>query len=108
MADNHNVNARISSANRQAADEFNYKAHAQDGICIVTNTNAAPTAQYYAFVVLADAVIASITYVDSTKQTGSAITSVTSFPAGFYIPIPGLFTTITLTSGQIMLLKKNN
>ena len=108
MADNHNVNARISSANRVAADEFQYKAHAQDGICFVTNTSAAPTAQYYAFVVLADAVVASITYVDSSKQTGNAITTVTAFPAGMYISIPGLFTTLTLTSGQVMLLKKNN
>jgi hypothetical protein len=108
MKDNHNPNSRLTSVNRNAADEFNYKAHAQDGVCIVTNTSAAPAAQYYAFVVIADAVVSSISYIDSSKQTGNAITTVTTFPAGFYMSIPGLFTTLTLTSGQVLLLKKNN
>lgn len=105
MANNHNTNARITSVNRRAADEFQYKAHAEDGICFVTGTSAAPTSLYYGFIVIADAVIASITYVDSSKQTGDAITAVTSFPAGWYQSIPGLFTTLTLTSGQVELLK---
>jgi hypothetical protein len=107
-ANNHNVNARLTSVNRNAADEFNYKAHAQDGICILTDTDPAPVAQYYGIKVLAEAVVASITYVDSSKQTGDAITTVTALPVGMYIPIPGLFTTLTLTSGEVLLLKKNN
>jgi len=105
---NNNVNARLTSVNRNAADEFNYKAQAQDGICFVTDTDAAPVAQYYGFIVLAEAAITSITYIDSGKQTGDAITTVTAFPAGMYVSIPGLFTTLTLASGEVMLLKKSN
>ena len=104
MADNHNVNARFTSTNRRAASELFYKAHAEDGVHFLTDTNAAPTADYYGFLVLADAVVASITYIDSTKQTGD-ITSVTTFSTGSYISIPGGFSTITLTSGELMLLK---
>lgn len=104
MANNHNVNARVTSINRRAATEFLYKAHAEDGIHFLTDTNAAPSGYYYGFLVLAEAVVASITYVDPNKQTGD-ITSVTAFPTGSYISIPGGFSTITLTSGELMLVK---
>lgn len=105
MADNHNVNARITSVNRRAVDEFQYKAHSEDGVVFVVNTNAAPTSYYYGFLVLADAVIDSITHVDSSKN--GDVTTVTSFSAGLYISQPGGFTTLTLTSGEVMLLKYN-
>ncbi len=59
MANNHNPNARITSVNRRAADEWNYKAHAEDGICILTEggTTTAPEDYYYGFIVMSDAVI---------------------------------------------------
>ena len=43
MKDNHNVNARFTSTNRRAASELFYKAHAEDGVHFLTDTNAAPT-----------------------------------------------------------------
>jgi hypothetical protein len=103
MANNHNVNTRITSTNRRAADEFQYKAHAEDGVYFLVDTNAAPTSSYYGFYVLADAVVSAITHIDSTKN--GDITIVTSIPAGAYISQPGGFSTITLTSGEVMLLK---
>lgn len=105
MANNHNVNARITSTNRRAADEFQYKAHAEDGICIVTNTDPAPEGYYYGFIVVSDAVLSSITLIDSSKVTGGALTDVTTFYTGFYQVVPGGFTTLTLTSGEVELLK---
>lgn len=103
MANNHNVNARISSVNRKAGDEFQYKSFAEDGVHFLTDTNAAPSGYYYGFLVLADAVVASITHVDSSKN--SDVTSVTSFLAGTFISQPGGFTTMTLTSGEVMLVR---
>lgn len=103
MADNHNVNARITSTNRRAADEFQYKAHSEDGVVFVVDTNAAPAGQYYGFVVIADAVIAAITHMDATKN--GDVTTVTTFPSGYYCSQPGGFTTLTLSSGQVQLLK---
>ena len=103
MANNHNPNTRLTSVNRRAADEFEYKTHANDGVIFLTDTSAAPTGNYYGFVVLADAVVSSITHTDSSKN-GDA-TTVTTFPAGVYVSQPGGFTTLTLSSGEIMLLK---
>ena len=100
---NNNVNARITSVNRRAGDEFQYKNHSEDGVVFVTDTSAAASSYYYGFIVLADAVVASITHVDSSKN--GDVTTVTSIPAGIYISQPGGFTTLTLTSGEIMLLK---
>lgn len=103
---NHNVNARITSVNRRAGDEFQYKSFAEDGVHFLTDTNAAPTGAYYGFLVLTDAVISSITYIDPNKQSGD-ITDVSSFATGMFISIPGGFSTITLTSGELQLLKYN-
>ena len=100
------TNSRLTSVNREAADEFNYKGHASDGVYFVTDTSAAPTAKYYGFVVIEDAVVNTITHVNVNKQKGT-ITGIT-FPAGMYVPLPGLITTLTLTSGKVMLLKKDN
>jgi len=107
MRNNHNVNARISSVNRKAGDEFQYKSFAEDGVHFLTGTSAAPSGHYYGFYVLADAVVSGITYLDESKNS-SDITGVTSFPAGVFIPIGGGFSTITLTSGEVMLLKFNS
>ena len=103
MKDNHNVNARMTSVNRRAANDLNYKGFAEDGVHFLVDTNPAPSGFYYGFLVLADAVVASITSIDSVKN--GDVTSVTSIPAGTFISQPGGFTTITLTSGEIMLVK---
>ena len=104
MANNHNPNTRLTSVNRRAADEFQYKAHAEDGICIVTDTNPAPEGYYYGFIVMSDAVLSSITLIDSSKITGGDLTDITTFYTGFYQSVPGGFTTLTLTSGEVELL----
>lgn len=97
------VNSSIKSSTRSAGDDLQYKQHAQDGVHFLVSTNAAPTGYYYGFVVIADAVVASITHINSAKN--GDVTTVTSFPAGMYVSQPGGFSTITLTSGEIMLLK---
>ena len=101
------INAKIGSVNRTSSDELNYKSHSEDGVHFLTDANPAPTGNYYGFYVIADTVVASITYIDSSKQTGD-LTAVTSFLAGAYITLPGLFSTITLTSGEIQLFKKSH
>jgi hypothetical protein len=103
MANNHNVNARITSVNRRAAVEFQHKAHAEDGVYFVVDTTAAPIGRYYGFVVIDDAVVSSITHIDATKN--GDVTTVTLFPTGFYCTQPGGFTTLTLSSGAVQLVK---
>jgi len=95
---------KIGSANRSAADNLQYKAHAEDGYHILTDTSAAPEGNYYAFLVVEEAVIASITEPSLSKISGD-ITLVT-YPAGWYNPV--LFTTLTLSSGVVHLLKYVN
>ena len=97
---NHKVDARITSINRKAANEWFHKAHAEDGVHFLTDTNAAPTGKYKGFVVIADATIASITYDPTFNATGD-ITAI-NFYSGYY---PIRFSTITLTSGSLMLIK---
>jgi hypothetical protein len=72
------------------------------GSVIVTNTNAAPTSEYFAVQVVAAAVISSVTFSPNTDVTGSW-TSFTSIPAGTILY--GRFKTLTLTSGQVVLYK---
>ena len=107
MANNHNVNARITSINRKATDEANYKAHSEDGVHFLSGTSAAPDGKYYGFLNTGDStVIDSITYIDSTKQSGD-ITAITMVQGGYY-PVPGGFSTITLSGGDMILLKKSH
>ncbi len=104
MADNHNVNAQISSIGRGASKELNSKMHSEDGIHFHSGVQAAPTDVYYGFINTgADTVITTITYIDGTKQSGT-ITGMTLFQ-GLYVSIPGLFSTITIASGNMILLK---
>lgn len=104
MADNHNVNAQISSIKREASKEFNAKMHSEDGIHFLAGTDPAPNEVYYGFINTgSDTAIANITYINSSKQTG-LITDI-SLPQGIYVSIPGLFSTITLLSGNMILLK---
>lgn len=109
---NNNMNTRITSVNRKAADEFQHKAHAEDGIHLLSDTAAAPSANYYGFIVTSsDVVISSITYnpgVEGLYVTGDTDFSAMILPQGLYVPIKGGFSTLTLGSGSVILLKHIN
>ena len=79
------------------------KSFSEGGVHFLSGTNAAPTSIYYGFLVITETVIASITPIDSVKLSGTPTTP--TYPAGLFISIPGKFSTITLTSGNIMLVK---
>ena len=102
MSDN---KMHITSISNEVIDKLFYKDHAENGVHFLSDTNPAPANKYYGFIVTgASTVISSITYIDSTKQSGD-ITQL-DMNVGMYYPIPGLFSTITLTSGNVILLKK--
>jgi hypothetical protein len=93
------------SRGRLQADDANYKLHSEDGVHFLTDTNPAPTSTYYGFIVTGSTTnISSITYIDDAKVTGS-ILDITMVQGGYY-PISSGFSTITLASGDMMLLKK--
>lgn len=71
-------------------------SHGRFGILVVTDT-AAHTGEFSALQVFADAVIAAIT---ATASTTTGLTGV-SLAAGTVIPVH--FTSITLTSGKVIL-----
>lgn len=102
MANRNSTNSRISSANKVAADQLNYKGHAEDGAHFLSGLAAAPEDHYYGFTVGGDgAIVASITFEDNTNYTGTF----TDIPllGGMYYPIK--CKTITLTSGELILWK---
>lgn len=72
------------------------------GAVVLTGTSPAATSEYFAVQVIAAAVIASVTYTPSANMTGTW-TSLTSIPAGTILY--GRFSTLTLTSGQVVLYK---
>lgn len=100
---NHTTNTRITSVNRVASDEWHYKEHGQDGIHFLTDTSAAPTNTYFAFIAGASTTISSITYLDSSKISGD-ITGIT-LVSGVKYYIPGGFSSITLSAGDMILFK---
>lgn len=73
------------------------------GQVVLTGTAAAPTANYYAVHVIADAVISAVTYVTGYDITGDW-TDLDTIPAGAVLA--GRFTTLTLTSGKVILHKE--
>jgi len=98
------VTSRITSINRKAADEWFHKAHSEDGITFLSSTSPATTAEYYGFVVTtAEATVSSITLLDPSKVSGDI--TVMSFGQGYY-SIPGGFSTITLATGNVILLRE--
>lgn len=104
-------NSRITSVNRKAGREWLQKEHSFDGVHFLSGTSAAPSGKYYGFIVTGDPTeISSITYYkNSTNNDGKVsgdITSITLVQGGYY-PIPGGFTTITLSTGDMILLKDN-
>jgi len=93
------------SQSKLQSDALNYKAHAEDGIHFLSGTVAAPDNVYYGFVVTGEGtVIDSITYINTSLITGD-IADITMVQ-GLYYTIPGNFSSITLTSGDMMLLKR--
>ena len=104
MADRHNTNSRITSVNRDAANVWNTRLTGGDAIHFLTDTEAAPIGNYFAFIPDNSAVISSITYLDNTKVSGT-ITSLTLI-AGLKYYIPGGFSTITLSAGTMILFKE--
>ena len=83
-------------------DLFN-KSFSEGGVYFLSSTDAAPVDVYYGFLVISETVIASISPIDASKLGGTPLTPI--YPAGIFISIPGKFSTITLTSGDIMLVK---
>lgn len=73
------------------------------GAVVLTDATPAPTAEYFAVQVIAAAAISAVTYSNNSNMTGSW-TSLTSIPAGTILY--GRFTTLTLTSGQVILHKR--
>lgn len=95
---------KISRGLKRVSDSVN-QAYAIDGVHYLVDNNASPVSKYDGFIVTGETtVIASITYIDSTKQGGNLL--LLTLPQGMYIPVPGLFSTMTLTSGNVILLKK--
>jgi hypothetical protein len=72
------------------------------GCVVINDTTAAPAAEYYACQVVADSVIASMTFSPTYDNTGDW-SDLTSIPAGTLLF--GRFTTLTLTSGEVILHK---
>ena len=94
------------SSVRNIVDEQNYKAHAENGVHYLTDFNPAPIGVYYGFIVTGEStVISFIAYLDAARQSGD-ITAIT-LVQGMYFPIGGNFSTITITAGDLMLLKQN-
>lgn len=96
---------QITAISEIAADKINSKDHGGNGVYFLSGTDAAPEDRYYGFIVTGEnTVISTINYIDESKQSGD-ITQI-GMNIGMYYPIPGLFSTITLTSGNVILLKK--
>ena len=79
----------------------NTKDHGGNSMTIVADTNPVSAGNYYGILVLSDAVIASITYKTPSMISGT-LTGITLF-SGLYIPITAGLSTLTLTSGKVIL-----
>jgi hypothetical protein len=76
----------------------------QKGQVVLTGTTAAATSNYFAMQVIADAVVASMTWIEGYGATGDW-SDLTVIPAGAVLC--GRFNTLTLTSGEVILHKEN-
>lgn len=81
---------------------YNTRQHSDHGFEVVADTTALTPGNYSGIQVLADAVIASITY--EAGYAGSQGIVGKTLIAGLYRPM--LFTTLTLTSGELIAEKK--
>ena len=80
---------------------MNNRQFSDSGFIVVANTNAVTPGKYSGIQVLSEAVIASITF--EPGYSGDTNIQAQTLPAGLYRPM--LFTTLTLTSGVVVVEK---
>jgi len=91
---------------KNAVDDLKAKQFAENGIHLLTGTAAAPAGTYAAFIPLADnCAISAITLINSALVTGANNFAGVTLVQGMYYEIPGGFSTITLSAGNMMLIK---
>jgi len=96
--------AVIDSTVKNSIDTLRSKQFAENGIHFLSGTDPAPDGIYSGFIVTGSStVINSIDYIDDTKIGGN-ITDIT-LVQGMYYPIPGGFSTLTLSSGDMILVR---
>lgn len=78
---------------------------AEKGYYVLSGTSAATVGVYSGFYVVgADTVITSITGIDVTLIKGDNDFSELTLQEGIFIPVPGNFTTMTLSAGGALLI----
>ena len=66
------------------------------------------TGNWFGFYVASDAVINAITDTVPTGGTASTVPTATTIAAGTYVPASGVFTSIDLTSGTVIMYRKSS
>lgn len=96
----------INKIGYEQVQQAGYQAHAGNGVhYYISSEGAAPTDNYYGFVVTGDYVlIDSITFNQPELHTGD-IKNIT-LVQGAYYPIAGGYSSITLSRGDMILLKE--
>ena len=97
--------ANVDFATAAKQDSLLGKQFPNIGIHILTGTSEATAGTYTGFLVLEDAVISAITLTDSAKVTGTNNFAGITLSVGTFSEIPGGFSTLTLTSGSMVLVK---
>lgn len=101
MTDRQNTNSRISSVNRDAANEWNNRLTSGDYTYFLTDANPSPTSKYFAFIPDGNVVISAIAYINPCK-VGGDITAMTLI-SGLKYYIAGGFSSITISAGTMVL-----
>lgn len=104
----------IQAITRAVVDEMDRRNHALDGGVFLSSASTygsagvAPTDTYSGFIVLSTPTISTITLLDTSKWKIAGNEAITTFDEyfaqGIYYPIP--FSTLTLTAGALILVKK--
>ena len=112
--DDNTRNILIKSITREVVDEMDRRNHALDGGVFLSSASTygsagvAPTDTYAGFIVLSTPTISSLTLLDTTKWKIAGNETIATFDEffaqGIYYPIP--FSTLTLTGGALILVKK--
>jgi hypothetical protein len=101
-----NVTATITGGATEAKqDAIIEKQFPNVGIHVLTGTSGAPAGTYTGFLILEEATISAITLTDSGKVTGTNDFAGITLSVGTFIEIPGGFSTLTLGSGSMILVK---
>lgn len=85
------------------APDYRKENHATVGQTVVTGTSPV-TGKFSGLIAMTDVVASAVTYEDGYPVTGSWA-SLTAIPKGVYLP--GRFTSITLTSGECVLIHRD-